>query len=53
MWVAFAFIFAEKMWVAFAMQKLLPFFQQKNINIFAIFQDWNLNVALVNNFANF
>ena len=24
----------EKMWVAFAMQKLLTFFQQKNINVF-------------------
>ena len=27
--------FAEKMWVAFALQKLLTFFQQKNFSIFA------------------
>ena len=28
--------FAEKMWVAFALQKLLTFFQQKNIRILFI-----------------
>ena len=28
--------FAEKMWVAFAVQKLLTFFQQKNIRILYI-----------------
>ena len=28
--------FAEKMWVAFAVQKLLTFFQQKNIKILCI-----------------
>ena len=27
--------FAEKMWVAFALQKLLTFFSAKNFNIFA------------------
>ena len=38
-------IFATKMWVAFAMQKL--------INVFAIFQDRNFNVNLANNFVKF
>ena len=42
MWVAFAF----------AMQKILTFFS-KNINVFAIFQDRNLNVTLDNNFVKF
>ena len=40
-------IFAAKMWVAFAMQKLLTFFQQ-NICVFAVFQDRNFNVTLAN-----
>ena len=44
------------MWEAFAMQKLLTFFQQKikkNINVFAIFQDRNFTVTLANNFVKF
>ena len=43
------------MLVAFAMQmqKLLTFFSAKNINIFAVFQDRNLNVTLANNFIKF
>ena len=41
------------MWVAFAMQKLLTFFQQKNINVLAIFQDRNFNITLANNFFKF
>ena len=41
------------MWVAFTMEKLLPFIQQKNINIFAIFQHSNFNVRLANNFNKF
>ena len=39
---------AAKIW---EMQKLLTFFQQKNINVFAIFQDRNLNVTLANKFV--
>ena len=35
------------------MQRLLTFFQQKNINVFAIFQDGNFNVLLANNFIKF
>ena len=46
-------IFAAKMWVAFAMQKLLTFLQQKNINVFAIFQDRNFIIMLANNFVKF
>ena len=48
-------MFAAKMWVAFALQKLLTFFQQKNINVrvFAIFQDRNFNISLANNFVLF
>ena len=46
-------IFAAKMWVAFAVQKLLTFFQQININVFPIFQDRNFNVTLANNFVKF
>ena len=45
-------IFAAKMWVDFAVQKLLTFFS-KNINGFAIFQDRNFNVTLANNFVKF
>ena len=41
------------MWVAFAMQKLLTFFQQKNINVFAIFQGRNFNFKLAYNFVKF
>ena len=40
----------QKNWVAFALQNLLTFFQQKNINVFAIFQGRNSNVTLANNF---
>ena len=46
-------IFAAKMWVAFAMQKLLTFLRQKNMNIFAIFQDRNFTVTLANNIVKF
>ena len=43
--------FAEKMWVAFALQKLLTFFQQKisaylRINV-------NFNESLTNNIVSF
>ena len=40
--------FAAKMWVD--LQKLLIFFQQRIINVFAIFQDRNFNVTSANNF---
>ena len=36
MWEAFALFFVEKMREAFALQKLLTFFQQKNIAEFYI-----------------
>ena len=32
------------MWVTFALQKLLTFLLQKNINVNAIFQDRNINI---------
>ena len=35
------------------MQKLLIFFSAKNINVFAIFQNRNLNVTHANNFVSF
>ena len=41
------------MWEAFAVQKLLTFFQQKKIKVFAIFQDRNFNVILANDFVKF
>ena len=34
-------------------QKLLTFFSAKNINVFAIFPDRNLNGTLANNFLKF
>ena len=43
--------FAAKMWVAFA--KATHIFSAKNINVFAIFQDWNCNVRLANTFVKF
>ena len=46
-------IFASKVWVAFAVQKLHTFLQQKNINVFAIFQDRSFNIMLANNFVKF
>ena len=39
--------------VAFAMQRLLTFFQQKNIDVFTIFQNRNFNVTLAKNFVKF
>ena len=39
--------------VAFAMQRLPTFFQQKDIDVFAIFQDRNFNVTLAKNFVKF
>ena len=46
-------IFAAKMCVTFALQKLLTFFLAKNINVFARFQDRNFNATLANNFVKF
>ena len=40
--------FAEKMWVAFAMQKLLTFFQQKNIRILYIESAKTVNEMTLN-----
>ena len=42
--------FAEKMWVAFALQKLLTFFQQK---ISAYTLDVNFNESLTNDVVSF
>ena len=50
--VVYLAIFAAKNVSSFAMEKLLIFFQ-KNINVFAIFQDRNFNVMLANNFMKF
>ena len=44
-------IFAAKMWVAFAMQKLLTFFSKTYIH--NIFRDRKFNVTLANNFVKF
>ena len=44
--------FAEKMWVAFALQKLLTFFQQKFQHI-CISLDVNFNVSLANDVVSF
>ena len=46
-------ICAAKVWVAFAMKKLLTFFQQQLFNVYATFQDRNYNVTLANNFVKF
>ena len=40
--------FAEKMWVAFAVQKLLTFFQQKNIRILCIESAKTVNEMALN-----
>ena len=40
--------FAEKMWVAFAVQKLLTVFQQKNIRILYIESDKTVNEMTLN-----
>ena len=40
--------FAEKMWVAFAVQKLLTFFQQKNIRILYIESAKTVNEMTLN-----
>ena len=40
--------FAEKMWVAFALQKLLTFFQQKNIIILYIESAKTVNKMTLN-----
>ena len=42
-----------KMWVAFALQKLLTFFQQKNFSIFAVSLYVNFNKALTNIVVSF
>ena len=44
--------FAEKMWVAFALQKLLTFFQQK-IQHIRISLDLNFNESLTNDVVSF
>ena len=40
--------FAEKMWVAFAVQKLLTFFQKKNIRILYIESTKTVNQMTLN-----
>ena len=40
--------FAEKMWVAFAVQKLLTFFSAKNIKIFCIESAKTVNEMTLN-----
>ena len=42
------FFFPEKMWVAFAVQKLLTFFQQKNIRILYIESAETVNEMTLN-----
>ena len=44
--------FAEKMWVAFALQKLLTFFSAKNFSIFAYYYV-NFNELLTNDVVSF
>ena len=44
--------FAEKMWIAFAMQKLLTFFQQKNIRILCIESTKIVNEMIPNELVN-
>ena len=44
--------FAEKMWVAFALQKLLTFFQQKFQHI-CVSLDVNFNDTLTNDIVSF
>ena len=45
--------FAEKMWVAFALQKLLTFFQQKISEYLRISLDVNFNESLTNDVVSF
>ena len=40
--------FAEKMWVAFALQNLLTFFQQKNIKTLCIESAETVNEMILN-----
>ena len=44
--------FAEKMWVAFALQKLLTFFQQK-ISAYCVSLNVNFNESLTNDIVSF
>ena len=44
--------FAKKMWVAFALQKLLTFFQQK-ISAYLRILDVNFNESLTNDVVSF
>ena len=44
--------FAEKMWEAFALQKLLTFFQQK-ISTYLCINQWNFNESLTNDVVSF
>ena len=44
--------FSENMWVAFALQKLLTFFQQK-ISAYCVSLDVNFNELLTNNVISF
>ena len=45
--------FAEKMWVAFALQKLLTFFQHKKILHICVSLDVNFNESLTNDIVSF
>ena len=45
--------FAEKMWVAFALQKLLTFFRQKKFQHICILIDVNFNESLTNDVVSF
>ena len=45
--------FAEKMWVAFALQKLLTFFQQKKLRHICVSLDLNFNESLTNDVVSF
>ena len=46
-------LFAEKMWVAFAVQKLLTFFFSKNIQHICVSLDVNFNESLTNDVVSF
>ena len=45
-------VFADKMWVAFAMQKLLTFFSKKFLHI-RVSLDLNFNESLTNDIVSF
>ena len=45
--------FAKKMWVAFALQKLLTFFQQKKIQHICVSLNVNFNESLTNDIISF